>query len=148
MKKIVIIFAVLLMGSGATISILKWLKLGPFEETAAIEEEVVEPEIPPVVISMEDLNIPIFSDDSVAATVMVRLKIQVIGPENEAEVVKKLPRLGDAFFKDLYVFIPRVLRHQNKLTSDILVEKLKRTADKVMEPGVIDDIIVDELAQN
>ena len=40
-KKIVIIFAVILMVTGAAISILKWLKIGPFSEEAQKVESII-----------------------------------------------------------------------------------------------------------
>lgn len=150
-KKIVIIFSMLLMISGATISVLKWLEIGPFaveDETQAAAEDEVVPEAPPISIPLEAMHIPIFTDETIAATVMIKISIEVVGPENEAKVTKILPRLGDAFFKDLYVFIPRVIRRQNKLSPGILVERLKLTATKVTEPGVIKNIIIDEVSES
>jgi hypothetical protein len=149
-KKIVIIFSMLLMISGATISVLKWLKVGPFAEVSEEElqkQKEVIPDVPPVAIPMDDLTVPIFAEDRVAATVMIKLKLEVIGSENEEKVTKLLPRLSDAFFKDLYVFIPRVIRRQNKLNTTILVERMKMIGDKVMGPNVIHNIIIEEVLE-
>lgn len=147
-KKIVIIFSVLLMLSGGTVSVLKFLQMGPFapvtEEELNAEKEVV-PDVPPVAIAMDDLYISILAEDRVAATVMIKLSVEVIGKENEEKVTKLLPRLGDSFFKDLYVFIPRVIRRQNKLNADILSERLLMVGKKVMGPNVINNIIIEEV---
>ncbi|MBC8268237.1 MAG: hypothetical protein H8E36_05775 [Rhodospirillaceae bacterium] len=147
-KKIVIIFSVLLMLSGGTVSVLKFLEMGPFapvtEEELNAEKEVV-PDVPPVAIAMDDLYISILAEDRVAATVMIKLSVEVIGKENEEKVTKLLPRLGDSFFKDLYVFIPRVIRRQNKLNADILSERLLMVGKKVMGPNVINNIIIEEV---
>ncbi len=149
-KKIVIIFSIFLMLSGGTVSVLKWLQIGPF--AVATEEEanagdMAVPDEPPVTIDMDDLYISILAEDKVAATVMIKLKIEVIGKENEEKVTKILPRLSDAFFKDLYAFIPRVIRRQRKLNANILSERLKMTGDKVMGPNVIHDIIIEEVTE-
>lgn len=151
-KKIVIAFSVFLMLSGATVSVLKWLKVGPFaevteEELQAQQEEAVVPDEPPVAIDMDSMNIPIFAEDRVAATVMIKLKVEVIGSENEEKVTKLMPRLNDAFFKDLYAFIPRVIRRQNKLNASILVERMKMTGDKVLGPNIIHDVIIEEVTE-
>jgi len=149
-KKIVIIFSVLLMLTGGTVSVLKWLQLGPFAvvtEEDQKEQEEATPDEPPIEIEMDDLYISILAEDSVAATVMIKLKVDVIGKTNEEEVTKVLPRLSDAFFKDLYVFIPRIIRRQSKLNSDILSERLKMIGDKVMGPGIINNVIIVEVTE-
>ena len=147
-KKVVIIFSVFLMLSGGTVSVLKFLQIGPFEQVSQedlkAEEEAI-PDVPPVVIAMDDLYISILAEDRVAATVMIKLNLEVIGKENEEKVTKLLPRLGDSFFKDLYVFIPRVIRRQNKLNTDILTERLMMIGEKVMGPNVINNVIIEEV---
>lgn len=146
-KKIVIIFSIFLMLSGGTISVLKWLQIGPFapetEDEMKAEEDVADE--PPVAIAMDDLYISILIEDRVAATVMIKLNVEVIGQENEDKVNKLLPRLSDAFFKDLYVFIPRVIRRQNKLSAEILTERLMMVSHKVMGANVINNVVIEEL---
>ena len=147
MKKIVIAFSVLLMISGGAISVLKWLEIGPF--APVVVEEVVEvvPDEPPVTIPMDDLVIPIFSDDSVAATVMIRLSLEAYGGENEDKINKILPRLSDAFLRDLYTFIPRIVRKQKKLTAAILQERLLMTGGKVVGDGVINKVMIESVTE-
>jgi len=148
-KKIVIVFSVLLMLSGAAISVMKWLQVGPFADVP--EEDVLAapavPDVPPVAIEMEDLVIPIFAEDRVAATVMIKLHLETVGPDNEDKVTKLLPRISDAFLRDLYAFIPRVIRRQNKLNASILVERMKMTGAKVMGPDVIHNVIIDQVVE-
>ena len=139
-KKIVIIFAVLLMLTGGTISVLKWLKIGPFSES--VEEEEAAPQEPPVVIKMDKLSIPIFAENTIAATILIELKIEVIGIEKQEKVTKLLPRLSDAFFKDLYVYIPRLVRRETKLTKSILTKRMHQVADKLFGQGVLHKIII------
>ena len=139
-KKIVIIFAVLLMLTGGTISVLKWLQIGPFSNS--VEEEEIAPIEPPVTIKMDKLSIPIFSEDSIAATILVELKVEAVGLENQEIITKLLPRLSDAFFKDLYVFIPQLIRRKTKITTQILAERMQRVADKVFGPDVLHKVII------
>jgi len=146
-KKLVIVFAVFLMLTGGTVSVLKWMKLGPFSDVVKPVEEEVIPDEPPVAIDMDRLTIPIFAEDRVAATVLIDLKVEAVGTENQEIVTKLLPRLSDAFFKDLYVFIPRVIRRQNKLSTDILAERMKLTGDKVLGPGVLHNVIIVEVTE-
>ena len=145
-KKIVIIFAVLLMVTGAAISILKWLKIGPFsEEAQKVEEVVVDPV--PISIDMDRLTVPIFSEDRVAATVLIDFKIEAMGFENQEKITKLLPRINDAFFKDLYVFIPRVLRGQNKLSKNLLAKRMEHIGDKIVGDGVLHSVSITEVTE-
>lgn len=149
-KKLVIIFSIFLMLSGGTVSVLKYLQIGPFapvsEEDIQAEKEVI-PDVPPVEIDIDDIFVSIIAEDRVAATVMINLKLEVIGKKNEDEVTKLLPRLSDAFFKDLYVFIPRMIRRQGKLNATILSDRLMMVGDKVMGPKVINNIIIEEVTE-
>jgi hypothetical protein len=96
---------------------------------------------------MDRLTIPIFAEDRVAATVLIDLKVEAIGAENQEMITKLLPRLSGAFFKDLYVFIPRVIRRHNKLSTDILAERMKQTGDKVLGPGVLHSVTIVEVSE-
>ncbi len=147
-KKIIIIFSIILMLSGGTVSILKFLQLGPFSQSSEADLNAGEEAVPgviPVTIAMNDLYISILAEDRVAATVMIKLSIEVIGKENEDKVSKLLPRVADSFFKDLYVFIPRVIRLQDKLSADILSERLMMIGAKVLGPNIINNIIIKEV---
>jgi hypothetical protein len=141
-KKIVIIFAVLLMLTGGTISVLKWLQIGPFSNSIEAEEKETTPIEPPVTIKMDKLSIPIFAENSIAATILVELKVEAIGPENQEMITKLLPRLSDAFFKDLYVFVPQLIRRKTKITSRVLAARMKKVADKVFGPDVLHKVII------
>ena len=139
-KKLVIVFAVLLMLSGGAISVLKWLKIGPFSDSAEVEEVV--PKEPPVAIKMDKLSIPIFADGTIAATILIELKVEALGLENQEIITKLMPRLTDAFFKDLYVFVPQLIRRKIKLTTSVLTERMQQVADKVFGPGILHKVII------
>ena len=72
----------------------------------------------------------------------VRLKVEAIGLENQDMITKLLPRLSDAFFKDLYVFIPQLIRRKIKLTTRILSERMQKVADKVFGPDILHKVII------
>jgi hypothetical protein len=140
-KKIVIIFAVLLMLTGGTISVLKWLQIGPFSNSTEVEEKAA-PVDPPVTIKMDKLSIPIFAEDRIAGTILIELKVEAIGLENQEMITKLLPRLSNAFFKDLYVFIPQLIRRKIKLTTMVLSERMQKVADKLFGPDVLHKVII------
>ena len=145
-KKIVIIFAVLLMLTGGTISVLKWLKIGPFSD--AVEVEEVAPIQPTLTIKMDKLSIPIFAEERIAATIMIELKVEALGTENQEMIIKFLPRLTDAFFKDLYVFVPQIIRRKTKLTTSILAARMQKVADKVLGPNVLNKVVITKVTDS
>ncbi|MHA1597197.1 MAG: hypothetical protein ACTSV1_00600 [Alphaproteobacteria bacterium] len=150
MKKIVIAFSILLMLSGGAVSVMKWMEIGPFEpvdERALTEENAATTDEATIDIPLDPLIIPVFSGDQVVATVMIGVKLQVIGSDNEEAVTKILPRLSDGFLRDLYSFIPRVIRKQRKLNAAILGERMKLIADKVAGPDLVHKIVVESMTE-
>ena len=152
MKKIVIAVAVVLMLAGATISVLKFLGIGPFGDG---DGDVVETEATgttpgeaPNFVTMDVLVIPIFQGDKVAATVQIQLKLEVADVGSASKIVRLLPRLGDAFLRDLYGFIPRHLRKEERLDVALIKDRLQLVGDKVAGPGVIKNVLVQALLEN
>ena len=64
MKKLLILVGALFLIAGGTVSVMKWMNLGPFQEKAAQQEEA--PSEPTLLVDMEPLLIPIFQGDKVA----------------------------------------------------------------------------------
>ncbi len=149
MKKIVIAVAVMLMLAGATVSVLKWLGIGPFGSGDAVETEATgtTPGEPLHFVTMDVLVIPIFQGEKVAATVQIQLKLEAANVENESEIAHMLPRLNDAFLRDLYGFIPRHLRKEEHVNVALIKERLQMVGDKVAGPGVIKNILVQALLE-
>ena len=146
MKKLVIVFALLMVLSGGTISVMKALQVGPF---APDEDEVVEKEEPlpeaPHFLELDQLLIPIFSDDRVVTTIQVQVQLEITGMENLAKINRLKPRLSDAFLRDLHAFIPRLFHMKERLTVSILKQRMQMIGDKVAGPGIIDSVLVQSL---
>lgn len=142
MRIVMIIFVALLLIAGATISALKWLELGPF----APQEEVVEPkfeDLPAQYVDMQPLTIPLLQENGLAATVQITLKLETRGKENKDLVKKNLPRITDAFLQDMYSFLPRLLKDQERLNAYVLKKRFELIAGKAMEPkGTISGVLI------
>ena len=92
MKKLLLIFGLLVMLCGGTVSALKFLKLGPFQGEEVVEEkpeEQVEATI--LFVDMEPLAIPIFQDNRVAATVQIEVKLVTNSKENVERIKQIMP---------------------------------------------------------
>ena len=148
MKKLVIAVAIMLMLAGATISVLKWLGIGPFGDPAEVEATGTTPDEPLHFVTMDVLVIPIFQGEKVAATVQIQLKLEATNLENASEIARLLPRLNDAFLRDLYGFIPRHLRKEERLDVALIKDRLQLVGDKVAGPGVIKSVLVQAVLEN
>ncbi len=150
MKRIVIAVAVVLMLAGGTISVLKFLGIGPFGDGDVVEIVATgtTPGEAPNFITMDVLVISIFQGDKVAATVQIQLKLEAADVDSASEIVRLLPRLGDAFLRDLYGFIPRHLRKEERLDVALIKDRLQLVGDKVAGPGVIKSVLVQALLEN
>ncbi len=144
MKKLVIAGAAILMLAGAAIGVLAWLGIGPFGDGDAVDVEATEttPGEPLRFVTMDALVIPIFQGEKVAATVQIRLKLEAANQENESEIARLMPRLNDAFLRDLYGFIPRHLRKEERVDLALIKDRLQMVGDKVAGPGVIKSVLV------
>lgn len=148
MKKIVMIFAVLVMLGGGTASALKWLQLGPFQElekkntpkkAAKVEETIT--------IDMEPLVTTIFQENRVAALVQIEYQLETQG-DKKAERIKYLtPVLGDAFLKDMHSFIPRLLKAEERIDAESIRQRLKLIGDKVTGKGLITNVVVGDIIE-
>ena len=120
----------------------------PEEEEAAQEGEkaAAEPKAPasePLrFVDMEPLIIPIFQGENVTTTIQITVKLEVIGTDNVLRIRKLLPRLNDAFLRDLYSYIPRLLRKTDRVNVMVVKKRLQRVSDKVAGPGTVDGILV------
>jgi len=145
LKKIGIIVAVILILIGGTVSVLKWMEIGPFESAEGEVKEAPPPE-PPQFVEMELLVIPVFDADRVAATFQIQFKLETVGNENVEKITKLLPRLNDAFLRDLYVFIPRLLRKQQTINVAVIKQRLQFIADSITGKGVVSNILIQSLS--
>lgn len=153
MKKLVIAIAVMLMLAGGTISILKYLSIGPFEKTAEeiAAESAVDPNVEkaksffdqkPRYIEMDPIQVPVFQDNGVAATIMIHYRIEVMGLENERTLTKSKRQLGDALIKDFSYYIPRTLRNNKTLDVTLIKYRIIMVADRLFGEGTVNDALI------
>lgn len=146
MKKLIIVFSALMMLIGITLSVMKALQIGPFapttEEVAGAAAPKPAPVEPARFIDLDPLIIPIFHGDSVVTTIQIAVKLETTGSANEGRINRLKPRISDAFIKDLYSFIPRLLQSQERVNVFIIKKRLQMVSEKVAGKGLIDDVLV------
>ncbi len=143
MKKLLLIFGLLVMLCGGTVSSLKYLKLGPFQGDEVVEEkpeEQVEGTI--MFVEMEPLAIPIFQGNRVAATVQIQVKLETNGKDNVKRIKRIMPVITDAFVRDLHSFMPRLLKAEERIDVLIIKQRLQLIGNKVAGKGLIKNVLV------
>jgi hypothetical protein len=146
MKKIIIIVVALVILGGGAFSALKALKMGPFAEEGEVVEVEAPPAEPPRIIEFDPLYLPIFRGDKVAATIQIQFRLEAQGEENEARIIKLLPRLNDAFLRDLYVFVPELLKKTDKIDPKVIMRRLHQVGARVTGKGIIAGVVVQSVA--
>jgi hypothetical protein len=149
MKKLIMVFAGIMMLGGAAISVMKALELGPFapapgEEGVAAAPRGNAPE-PPRFIDLDPLIVPVFHGDEIVTTIQISVKLEAIGIVNETKIGRIKPRLNDAFIKDLYSFIPRLLENQERVNVFIIKKRLQMVSERVAGAGVVSDVLVQSI---
>jgi len=146
MKKLFIIFALVLLVAGATIGAMKWFGLGPFEqpEMAAEMEKAKEIEAPPALfVDVEPLLINVVQAGAIATTIQLEIKLESAGNENIIKIKRMLPTYKDAFLKDLHAFVPRMLSELGRIDLPTLKARLQLVADRVAgEKGVVNGVLI------
>ena len=153
MKKLVIAVAVLLMLAGGTVSILKYLQIGPFELTPEeiAAQTAVDPatekarsffEERPRYIEMDPIQVPVFQDNGVAGTIMIHYKIEVMNLENERLLSKSKRQLGDALIKDFSYYIPRTLRNNKTLDVTLIKYRIIMVAERLFGEKKVSDALI------
>jgi flagellar basal body-associated protein FliL len=149
MKRLFLIFALVLLVAGATIGAMKWFGLGPFKKPE-IAKEMQEPKkisAPAALfVDMEPLLVNVVQGGSIATTIQIEVKIETAGNENIIRIKRMLPQYKDAFLKDLHAFIPRMLSELGRIDLPTLKQRLQLVADRVAgEKGIVKGVLIQSL---
>ena len=140
-----IILAALILLIAASVAVLKWLELGPFEnlEATNVEEETKQkPRVPTIAVDMESIQFPILKAGAVGATAQIQIKLETEGVDNADFLKSILPKIHDAFFRDLYGFLPRLIREKGRINEPILRQRLQIIGERLTGKGIIKRVLV------
>ena len=150
-KVIIIALAVLILLAGGAVTLLQQLELGPFEQKVALtpeQERAIAAEIarkkalePPRYVDLEPLLVPIFKGDVVVATIQLQIQIET-KKSDVSKITKQMPRLKDAYIRDLHAYVPRLLRKQKDLDIASLKRRLFVIGERAIGKGLIDAVLV------
>ncbi len=145
-RTIAIAVAIILMIAGGAVGIMKQLEWGPFASRAAQDAVPVAAVEQPRFIDMDPLVIPVFAEDRVVAAIQIQLKLETMGAVNEAYLNSIKPRISDAFLRELYAFIPRLVQKGGQLDVLAIKRRLQMIADNVAGPGRISGVLVQSVS--
>jgi flagellar basal body-associated protein FliL len=153
MKKAILFLVLLVVVAGATVGALYFLEIGPFEGDApqkTQEDLELEKKKTTSTVAIKPFTIPMFQGERVAGSIQVQFALEV--KLDQEEIIKaKMVRLEDAYLRDLYVFMPRLLRNKETLNIVALKRRLKRITYKVLgeeDSKVVTDVLIQSVADN
>jgi hypothetical protein len=156
MRTLIIITAAVLIVAGISASIMKIFGLGPFGpdgekseyQTASIGDVPMSTDTKPRFIDMEPIIITIFAEDRVATSIQISLKLEAIGTKNELRIVRAMTKLQDRYLRDLYSYLPRLLRKEERVNVFAVKRRLQMISEKVMGPGIISGVLVQSVVDS
>lgn len=155
MKKVIVLLVVLLVIAGGAVGALYFLKMGPFEEKALTAEELdaiaeakeLAGEETTTAISISPFTIPLFQGEQISGSIQVQFQLEVTKGLEDG-VNSKLIRLEDAYLRDLYAFLPRLLRNKENLDVIALKRRIMRITEKIVGPDIVEDVLIQSVADN
>lgn len=149
MKKLLMVFALVILVCGATLGAMKWFGLGPFEqpEMAKAAEGPPEIEAPDALfVNMAPVMINVMQAGTIVTTIQLELKIETAGRDNIIGIKRMLPLYRDAFVKDLHSFVPRMLSELERLDLPTLKQRMQLVADKVAgKKGIVRGVLIQSI---
>jgi len=138
---LVVVVVVLLLGGGGTAYFFRDALFGAEGEQAAAKLPI---EMTPdaLFVDLETLNIAVIRNRRIEKHVVLQVALEVVNEEARVLVSKSLPRIKDAFIKDMYDFYA----YQNPKAGGVNVEaikrRLKRTVDEVMKDHSVKKVLI------
>ena len=139
-KTLIIILAIFVLLVAGGVAVMQQMEIGPFTVEKPLTPEEKTERLRRFV-SMEPLSISIFRGGAVATTIELKLQLET-REGNEFIVKKNLPRLKDAFIRDLHSYFPRLLSRKKELDLADLTKRLFLIGKKTLGKGIIDDLSI------
>ncbi len=92
---------------------------------------------------MPPFNVPVIRDGRPAEQVSLAITVETKGVDKRNKIIEKRTELRSAFLRDLYAVMSLRNGGRRPLNIDTVKIRLKRVADRVLGPGVVDDVLVE-----
>ena len=142
-KKLIIGIVAILVLAGGTTATMKFLTIGPFAEGPTQDnKDAKKKKRIPIFIDMEPLIFSLIEDNKISKPLQIQITLETDGQENAKFLEQRLTKLKAEFFRDLYSFIPRLLKKKNRLDIPILRERLKVVGGRLVGKNYIEGVQV------
>ncbi|HEX9903400.1 MAG TPA: hypothetical protein VGA77_00390 [Propylenella sp.] len=136
---ILVVVVVLLAGGGGAVYFFRDALFGgegaPKKADIAKTADVV-------FVDLESLTVAVIRNSRVEKHVVLQVSLEVPDEATRANVSKALPRLKDAFIKDLYDYYAVRTPGSDGINVEGIKKRLKRTSDLIMGEGVIRAVLI------
>ena len=137
-KKLIVVIVAILVLAGGTTAAMKFLNIGPFSEDPIQDNKSAKKKKRvPIFVDMEPLILSLIEDDKISEPLQIQITLETDGQENATFLEQRLTKLKAEFFKDLYSFVPRLLKKKNRLDIPILKERLKIVGSRLLGKSYI-----------
>jgi hypothetical protein len=127
------------------VGFLKFMEIGPFAPlppaTAEMTKPGDQPPAPPRFLSMDPFVIPIIQNDEVAVVIQIQVQLET-SSGNESEVRRLMPKLYDAFLRDLNGYLPRLIRSDGQPDANKIRSRMFVIGERTIGKGLIDNVLI------
>lgn len=95
-----------------------------------------------VFVDLESVTIAVIRNRRIEKHVVLQISLEVPGETERATVSHALPRLKDAFIKDLYDYYAVQPPGREGINVEAIKKRLKFTTDAVMGPGLVRAVLI------
>jgi flagellar basal body-associated protein FliL len=136
---ILVVVVVLLAGGGGGVYFFRDALFGG--ESAPKKAEIAKA-ADVVFVDLESLTVAVIRNSRIEKHVVLQVSLEVPDEATRANVAKALPRLKDAFIKDLYDYYAVRTPGSDGINVEGIKKRLKRTSDLIMGEGVIRAVLI------
>ena len=95
---------------------------------------------------LQPFNVPVIRNGKLAQMVSVAVIVEVRGVINQGLLMEKRQRLRDAFLRDIHGVASLQRADGRVMDSYVLKTRLMMVSERVLGPGIIDDILVNGIS--
>jgi len=101
----------------------------------------------PAFVKLPLFNIPVIEGDKVTRQITVGVALELVEGLKPDSIGEKQPMLIDAFFRDLYSMFGQRSGTSRVAIQASIKQRLTQTAEKVLGPGIVRQVLVLELLE-
>jgi len=138
---IMIVVAVLLFGGGGAAYFFRDAIFGG-DGTQTAGKLPIKTDLEAQFVDLETINIAVIHNRRVEKHVVLQVSLEVANEETRARVAKALPRIKDAFIKDMYDYYAIIPSNRQGVNVEAIKKRLKRTVKTVIRDGSVKDVLI------